>query len=203
MGKLEKDAASVFQRQKERAIKLNWCGDARKLDDEYWAAEAGRHRCELKAPEHTWANCIKEWRSDAKIQKRLSPGTKRSYNREFEKILDKNADKSMSATTRQAMRKKHIAMSETPRAADWMLQSVSILWNFAKDQLDWPFGDNPAARMEKYGAQKEFRAWPGWMLDALDDAPEVVRIAGGLIRGTGQRPSAAIAMLRKSEIAYR
>ena len=50
--------------------------------------------------------------------------------------------------------------------------------------------------MEKYGAQKEFRAWPDWMLDALDDAPEVVRIAGGLIRGTGQRPSAAIAMPR-------
>jgi hypothetical protein len=196
LGKLEKDAALVSQRRKERAIKLNWCGDARKLDDEYWAAKAGRHQGQLKVPKHTWANCIKEWGADAKNQKSLSLGTKKSYKREFDKIFDKNADKSMSATTRHAIRKKHIAMSETPRAADWMLQSVSILWNFAKDQLDWPLGDNPAARLEKYGAQKEFRAWPDWMLDALDDAPEVVRIAGGLIHGTGQRPSAAIAMPR-------
>ncbi|MBQ0800257.1 MAG: hypothetical protein KBT76_00805 [Sulfitobacter litoralis] len=188
--------SDVTGKRKERAIKLNWCGDARTLDDEYWAAEAGRHQSQIKAAKHTWANCIKEWRADAKIQKKLSQGTKKSYNREFEKILEKNAGKSMSATTRQAIRKKHIAMSETPRAADWMLQTVSILWNFAKDQLDWPLGDNPAARMEKYGAQTEFRAWPDWMLDALDDAPQVVRIAGGLIRGTGQRPSAAIAMPR-------
>ncbi|WP_281969080.1 tyrosine-type recombinase/integrase [Roseovarius nanhaiticus] len=183
-------------KRKERAIKLNWCGDAKTLDDEYWAAESGRHHKQVKEAKHTWATCIMEWRADARIQKKLAEGTKKSYNREFEKILEKNADKSMSATTRQAIRKKHIAMAETPRAADWMLQSVSILWNFAKDQLDWPLGDNPTARVEKYGTQKEFRTWPDWMLDALDDAPQVVRIACGLILGTGQRPSAAIAMPR-------
>ncbi|HDY95470.1 hypothetical protein LCGC14_0510570 [marine sediment metagenome] len=185
-------------KRRERSIRLNWDGDAKKLDEEYWAAEAGRHVKQYIPPKHTWAACIKEWRSDSRIQMKLSAGTKKSYNREFEKILEKNGDKPMSATTRSRIRKKHNAMSDTPRSADWMLQVVSILWNYAKDQLDWKLGDNPAARMEKYGAQREFRTWPDWMLDALDEGPRVVQIACGLIRGTGQRPSAAIRMLKSA-----
>ncbi len=185
-------------KRKERAIRLNWNGDEKKLDDEYWAAESGRHEKQIKPAKRTWAICVKEWRSDAKIQKNLTPSTKKSYNREFEKILEKNADKPMSETTRARIRKKHNAMSETPRAADWMLQVVSILWNFAKNELDWSLGDNPAARMKKYGAQQEFLAWPDWMLNSVDNAPDVVRISCELIRGTGQRPSAAIGMLKSA-----
>ena len=185
-------------KRRERAIALDWKGDPRHLDDLYWAAEAGRHPAQKTQPKHTWGECIREWRADAKVQKKLSAGTKKSYNREFEKILVKNADKTMSATTRAALRKKHIAMSHAPRAADWMLQAVSILWNYAKHELDWPLGENPAIKMTKYGAQRAFPAWPDWMLCALDDAPKTVRIAGDLIRGTGQRPSAAVSMKRSA-----
>lgn len=185
-------------KRKERAIKLSWEGDPRKLDEEYWAAEAGRHPTQRKPSKHTWAECIREWRSDARIQKKLSDGTKKSYNREFEKILEKNADKPMSSTTKSAIRKKHNAMSATPRAADWMLQAVSILWNYAKYKCDWPLGDNPTQGVDKFGSQREFLAWPDWMLDALAKAPDDVRIAGELIRGTGQRPTASIKMLRSA-----
>ncbi|MFG6565992.1 hypothetical protein ACGYLI_17390 [Sulfitobacter sp. 1A13421] len=41
-------------------------------------------------------------------------------------------------------------------------------------------------------------AWPDWLLDALSNAPDDVRIGGELIFGTGQRPAAAIKMLRSS-----
>lgn len=40
------------------------------------------------------------------------------------------------------------------------------------------------------------KPWPDWMLEALANAPDDVRIAGELIRGTGQRPAASIKMLR-------
>ncbi|WP_420380703.1 hypothetical protein [Marivita sp.] len=129
---------------------------------------------------------------------KLSDGTKKSYNREFEKILEKNADKPMSSTTKAAIRKKHNAMSPTPRAADWMLQTVSILWNYAKDKHDWPLAENPTKGVDKYGSQREFLTWPDWMLEALAKAPHDVRVAGELIRGTGQRPAAAIKMLRSA-----
>jgi integrase len=79
-----------------------------------------------------------------------------------------------------------------------MLQAVSILCNYAKYQLDWPLGDNSATKVSKYGKQRAFPAWPDWMLSALDDAPDAVRIAGELIRGTGQRPSAAVSMKRSA-----
>ncbi|WP_299785763.1 hypothetical protein [uncultured Marivita sp.] len=185
-------------KRKERNIKLNWEGDPRKLDDEYWAAEAGRHPTQRKPPKHTWAECIREWRSDARIQMKLSAGTKKSDNREFEKILEKNADKPMSSTPRAAIRKKHNNMSSTPRAADWMLQAVSILWNYAKEKLDWPLGDNPAQGVDKFGAQRASLAWPDWLLEELTSAPDEVRIGAELIRGTGQKPSAAVRMLRSA-----
>ena len=185
-------------KRKERAIKLNWGGDFQELDEEYWAVEAGRHPSQRKTPTHTWGECIREWRTDPKNILKLAESTRKSYNREFEKILEKNADKAMAFTTRTAIRNKHNAMASTTRAADWMLQAVSLLWNYAKEQLDWPLGENPAARIDKYGPQREYPTWPDWMLDALDDAPSDVRTACELIRGTGQRPSAAIKMLRSA-----
>ncbi|WGW02765.1 site-specific integrase [Tropicibacter oceani] len=179
-------------KRKEKAVRLQWEGDLRKLDEEYWAAEAGRHPSQVKPTKYTWRECIRLWRSDPKKAKKLKASTRNSYNREFEKILDKNGDKPMPSTSRQAVRRKHASLADTPRAADWMLQTVSLLWNYAKDTLDWPLGDNPAAKIEKFGAQKEFPSWPDWLLNELPNAPDKVHIAGELIRGTGQRPSAAV-----------
>jgi len=51
---------------------------------------------------------------------------------------------------------------------------------------------------ENYTSLTDVTTWPDWMLSALDDAPDPVRIAGELIRGTGQRPSAAVSMKRSA-----
>ena len=44
------------------------------------------------------------------------------------------------------------------------------------------------------GPQREFKPWPSWMVDALAGAPERVRVLANVMLGTGQRPSAAVAM---------
>lgn len=181
-------------KQRARSVKLDWRGDAQELDRLYWACEAGRHERQIKPSRYTWAELIAAWRGDPRVQGKLAHSTKRSYARPMERLLEKNAGKDVRKTTRQALRQIHDAMAGTPREADRMLQTVSLLWNYGKEQLDWPLGDNPTAGIQHYGRQREFEPWPEWMVERLADAPPNVRAAAELILGTGQRPSAAIGM---------
>ncbi|TDK50830.1 hypothetical protein E1832_05460 [Antarcticimicrobium luteum] len=111
-------------------------------------------------------------------------------------IMAKNGGKPMAATTRQAVRAAHAKLSATPRKAQRMVQTVSLLWNYAANELDWPLGENPARNLGKYTPTSPYEPWPEWMVKALDSAPPRVRIAANLILGTGQRPNAAITMRR-------
>lgn len=181
-------------KRKERAITLDWKGDPKKLDELYWACEAGQHEKQQPVAQNTWGECIEAWRKDPQVQKRLADSTKASYRREMDRLREKNGDKEMRYTTRQAIRKRHHALAEHPRRADWMLQIVSLLWNYARNKLDWPLGENPAEGIEKFGKQREFEPWPAWMVKAAQDAPDNLRITVDLILGTGQRPAAAIKM---------
>lgn len=181
-------------RRKEKAIGLDWQGDPERLDALYWECRAGRHEKQAPAPKYTWSQAIIAWREDPRVQGRLSAGTKKSYRRDMDAIREKNGAKDMRKTTRAAVRAHHASLADTPRKADKRLQTISIIWNYAKDQLDWPLGENPAARIEHFGKQREFLPWPDWMIAAVAEAPEKVRTACELILGTGQRPSAAITM---------
>lgn len=182
-------------KRNEKTIRLHWRGDEEELDRLYWLCERGQHpRQKPKAPEHSWQAAVIAWRKDQRIQRNLSDNTKISYRRTMDAILEKNADKAVAATTRQHVRAIHDKLAETPRKADHMLQMIRLLWNYAKDKLDWPLGDNPAAKIDLYGSSREFEPWPDWMINALPLAPFAVQAAAELILGTGQRPSAAIAM---------
>lgn len=181
-------------KRRERAIALDWKEDPQELDRLYWACEAGRHAAQQSAARYTWCECVIAWRRDPRVQKRLSDSTKRAYRREMDRLLELNAAKDMRGTTRQGVRRMHSALAATPRAADWKLQTVSLLWGYAKRELDWPLGDNPAAGIAKFGPRREYAPWPGWMIRKLADAPANVQHAAALILGTGQRPSAAIGM---------
>jgi len=143
---------------------------------------------------YTWSEIVKLWRSDPKVQKKLADGTKRSYRREFDSLLKKNANKAMRNTTRKGLRSVHGKMADTPRKADWRIQVVSLLWNYAKNKQDWPLGENPAAGFDLYGVSQPLEPWPEWMVKAAETAPPAVRTAVYVIRGTGQRPGAAVAM---------
>ncbi len=53
---------------------------------------------------------------------------------------------------------------------------------------------NPAANIDLYERQREFKPWPDWMVRALKSAEPELQAACELILGTGQRPNAAIQM---------
>ena len=183
-------------KRKERLVKLQWNGNAETLDALYWACEAGQHERQKVPAQYTWGQLVEAWREDPRVQGKLAEGTKKSYRREMDAHLAKNADKDVRKTTRQGVRKVHDFLSDKPRKADWRLQIISLLWSYAKLKLDWPVGDNPAAGIEKFGPQKPFEPWPAWLVAKLSDAPANVQTAAELILGTGQRPGAAIAMAR-------
>ncbi len=181
-------------KRRERAIKLDWQGDPRRLDELFWACESGRHERQQRPARHTWGDLIPEWRGDPRVQSKLAQGTKRSYGPPMDRILEKNAGKPVASTTRQALRAVHASLSGTPRKADRYLQTVSLLWNYAKNELDWPLGENPASGIKHFGAQREYLPWPDWLINKLPEAPDAVQAAAELILGTGQRPNAAISM---------
>jgi hypothetical protein len=182
-------------KRRERVITLDWKGDPAELDRLYWLCERGEHVAQKpKAPIYCWRSLIVAWRSDLRKQRKLSDGTKTSYRRTMDAILEKNGDKDVRELTRARVRAIHDRYAETPRKADHMVQVISLLWNYGKTKLDWPLGDNPAAKLELYGKSREYEPWPDWMVSALSGAPDDVRVSAELILGTGQRPSAAIAM---------
>ncbi|ARE38319.1 Phage related integrase [Rhodovulum sp. P5] len=182
-------------KRRERTITLDWKGDPAELDRLYWQCERGEHPAQKpKAPATSWHALVVAWRSDPRVQRKLSDSTKKSYRRTMGAILEKNADKDVRETTRKHVRDIHDKLAATPRKADHMVQVIRLLWNYGKDKLDWPLGDNPAAGIDLYGKTREFEPWPDWMVNALNTAPHDVRVAAELMLGTGQRPNAAISM---------
>ncbi|SDJ36937.1 tyrosine-type recombinase/integrase [Salipiger marinus] len=184
-------------KRRSREVKLDWKGDSEELDRLYWLAQSGRHSAQQSPARYTWRECIEAWRRDAVAgQGKLQDSTKAGYRRTMDAIMEKNSDKDMRKTTRQGVRAAISTLSDTPRKASRYAQTVSLLWNYAATELDWPLGENPARRLARYKPAREFEPWPEWMVAKLDSAPESVKIAARLILGTGQRPNAAITMRR-------
>jgi len=183
-------------RTRSREVTLDWKGDPQELDRLYWLAQSGQHEAQQEPGRYTWRRCIEAWRRDAMVQRNLAVSTRTSYRGPMDALLEKNGPKDMRRTTRAGVKSALEKLADTPRKASRYAQTISLLWNYAARELDWPLGPNPAAGLGAHKAAKPYEPWPAWMLKALDDAPEKVRIAAYLIRYTGQRPSAAIAMRR-------
>ena len=182
-------------KRREKTITLDWKGDFQELDRLYWQCRSGQHiKQKAPAPQYSWQALVIEWRKDPRIQKGLSASTKISYRRTMDALLENNAGKDVCDTTRQHVRAIHAQQSETPRKADHRLQVTRLLWNYGKDELDWPLGDNPAANIHLYGTTREFEPWDDWLIAVLPKAPPDVQAAAELILGTGQRPNAALMM---------
>lgn len=183
-------------KRKAREIKLDWKGDPQELDRLYWLAQAGQHKAQERPARYSWRECIVAWRTDPAVQRDLAQSTKVSYRRPMDAIMEKNGGKDMRQTTRQAVRAALGKLADTPKKASRYAQTISLLWNYAAKELDWPLGPNPASGLAKHAPTKPFEPWPEWMVKALDTAPERVQTAARLILGTGQRPNAAITMRR-------
>jgi len=181
-------------RTKAREVRLDWKGDPAELDRLYWQCEAGLHERQERPARHSWRAAILAWRRDPAVQGALAASTRAQYRRVMDAILEKNGAKDMRMTTRQAVRAAIGKLSDTPRKAARYAQVISLLWNYAAQELDWPLGPNPARGLAKYRPAKPYEPWPAWMVNALDTAPPTLRTASRLILGTGQRPNAAITM---------
>ena len=124
-------------KRREKVITLDWKGDLEELDRLYWLCERGEHPAQKPAaPATSWLALVTAWRSDPRIQRKLSDGTKRSYRRTMDALLEKNADKDLRRTTRQHVRAIHDRLADTPRKADHMVQVIRLLWNYGKTKLD-------------------------------------------------------------------
>lgn len=183
-------------KQRAREIKLDWKDDPELLDRLYWEAQSGQHKKQIAPARYTWRECIETWRRDQTVQRGLAESTKSSYRLPMDRLMEKNGAKDMRRTTRQAVRAALGTLSDTPRKASRFAQTVSLLWNYASKELDWPLGENPARGLGQHKPQRTYEPWPDWMIKALDGAPTTVQTAARLILGTGQRPNAAITMRR-------
>lgn len=178
----------------EKFYRIDWKGDGKRLNTIYWELRSGRSEAQKRPAKHTWGECIEAWRADMAVQQDLATSTKASYRRDMDRILEKNGTKAMASTTRPALKGALAKMSDTPRKASKYAQTISILWNYATTELDWPLGPNPAKKLASYKPKTPYEPWPAWMVGKLDTAPENVQTAAQLILGTGQRPNAAICM---------
>jgi integrase len=183
-------------KQRSKEYLIDWRGDAKLLDTIYWEFRSGRSEAQQRPAQQTWRECIEAWRADHTVQKDLAASTKASYRRDMDRIAEKNGDKDMSRITRPMLKAALAKMADTPRKASKYAQTISILWNYAATELDWPLGPNPAKNLASYKPKSPYEPWPAWMIGRLDTAPENVQIAVQLILGTGQRPGAAIGMKR-------
>lgn len=181
-------------KRRERFIPLPNDPDSAEFDRAYWSIRSGSAEAVQPPAKKTWRELVTAYRSSAKFLK-LAPRTKKSYNDTIEWILESNASKPVTSLTRKKLMDLHAKYADTPRKADMLVQIVSILCNFARKKMLWEI-DNPAEGMDLYGKTREYEPWPDWMVKKLTDAPSNVRTAAELILGTGQRPSAAIAMRR-------
>lgn len=179
-------------KRKERFIPLPEDMDSPEFDRAYWSIRGGTSPALQHKAKDTWADLIAEYRAHPKFT-RLAAGTRRAYDQHLNAIVAKNGDKSVSSLTRAQIRAVHKAHAATPRKADWYVQIISLLCNFARNTLDWPI-ENHTEGIELYGKSREFMPWPEWLVNKLAEAPEVVQAAAELILGTGQRPAAAVAM---------
>lgn len=179
-------------KRRERFIRLPEDMDSAEFDRAYWDIRSGSSAALKKPAKDTWRELIATYRAHRKFT-RLAAGTRRSYDRILNEIVEKNGPKSVASLTRAQVRAIHAKYADTPRKADWMVQILSLLLNFAAKTLDWKV-ENVAEGIELHGKSREFEPWPDWMVAKLDNAPDVVRTAAELILGTGQRPNAAIVM---------
>lgn len=179
-------------KRREKFIRLPEDLDSPEFDRAYWEIRSGKAEALQKPAKDTWNELVSAYRAHPKF-KRLASSTRASYDRVLNEIVEKNGARSVSSLTRSKVREIHAKHADAPRKADWRIQILRLLFNFARDTLDWKV-DNPAEGIELYGKQREFEPWPEWLVNKLPDAPDQVRTAAELILGTGQRPTAAIEM---------
>lgn len=178
-------------KRKERYIPLPQDPGSEEFSVAYWKIRSGKTQVERPA-RYTWAELVKSYKASRKY-KALKDSTKKFYERILTPLVEKNGKKDPTAVTRAEIRAIHEKYSDTTRKADAHLQVMSLLFNFARHELDWPCG-NPTEGIKLFGAQSEFEPWPEWLQKAWVNACKSIGANRALLAyhlgvGTGQRSS--------------
>ncbi|WP_191090064.1 site-specific integrase [Histidinibacterium aquaticum] len=188
-------------KRRERYVEIQHPEDSPEFDREYWKLRSGQsERLKPGRATHTYGELIRSYRRSSAYLTR-APATRKKYDDVLEALLEKNATKDVRKTTRSQVRAIHEKYAATPRKADWQIQVIKLLFNFAIQELDWPM-TNPAAGISLFGTSKEHEPWPEWLQKAYDNAAQArddvhgqrALIARHLGCGTGQRPSDLVSM---------
>lgn len=187
---------TVNGKRKERYIPLPADPGSREFSEAYWKIRSGK--AEVDRPSrYTWADLVKHYKLSRKF-KALKPGSKKFYEQVLTPLVEKNGKKDPTAVSRAEIRAIHEKYADTPRKADSNLQVMSILFNFARHELDWPCG-NPTEGIKLFGAQTEYKPWPewlqkSWVTTCQNIGADKALLAYHLGVGTGQRASDLLAM---------
>lgn len=151
---------------REKYIEITAEPGTPEFDAAYWSIISGAFT--PSPPRTSWGALIREYRQTQSF-KALKPKTRQGYERQFARIMEKNADKDVRATTRKAVRAFHTAYSDTPASADMLVNVMRMLLEFARVELEW-IDRNVADNLKRHGAQDRTRAWPVAAQEAFEAA---------------------------------
>jgi len=125
--------------------------------------------------------------------KELAISSQKSYDTYLDLLLRAYPDKPVETISRAWLYELRDAMADTPRAANWVLQLMSILMNFARDR-GWR-GDNPAQGVKKLKRGRSYEPWPESAIERFRrEARPRMALALELAVHSGQRLSDVLAM---------
>lgn len=180
----------VGGKRTEKLIRIKAEPGTPEFDRLYWEIRSGKaHRAEVK----TSFSALVEAYLVSKKYAALAPSTKVKYRKILDLIREQNGPLDVTTVSRSEVEASHQKYAATPRQADYYLQVLSILFNFAI-RLEW-MTHNPASGIDKFGARKELKPWPEWF-----QAEYRARATGNALAayhlgsGTGQRPGDVVKM---------
>lgn len=123
----------------------------------------------------------------------LKPVTRREYNRYLDYLRERAGSRDTQKFQRKHALELQHANSERPRTSNYILQVLSVLFEFAID-LGWR-SDNPAKGIRKLKTGDGHLPWPEWAIAAFrKHATPDARLLFELALGTGQRAGDIISM---------
>lgn len=148
-----------------------------------------------RACEGTTADLIERYKASDKFKKKAAR-TRADYMKRMDFLVTKFGDVPAKGWTTEEVLELQDALSDAPRQADYMVQVLSILFNFAR-RYPSRFGllHNPASPVERIYEPDGYKPWPDNLIAAFRKKaePELRWIMEGALY-TGQRQGDLIRM---------
>jgi integrase len=178
-----------YFRKNGRYVRLPDDPNSEEYDRAYWKLMRGIENTSKKS---SFENLIKLYKQTPRYID-LSAKSKKEYNRYFDYLIERAGSKDAKSFQRKHALEIQSAFADKPRSANYLLQTLSILFEHSID-LGWR-KDNPAKGVRKLKGGSGHIPWPNWAIERFrKHAPENTKLLFELALGTGQRASDLIKM---------